>query len=108
MLLDISCHSYENIKTENENNEDTSINYNNINRIVRIREIFKKRQYAEKDNLDINEIKKFQEAKYDMDLKVQSGLMHTKVKPKFLKGNFRMKTVQKYNVCNGVYFGSNK
>jgi hypothetical protein len=104
MIEDISDDEYEDVNDTEVKLSKNLINKNNLNRIIRVRNIMKNKIDDRNDNLGMANIDKFKEERRVND----NELMKTLNKlgpPSFLKTRFKKETIDRYKMVNGKFFG---
>jgi hypothetical protein len=104
MIDSLSNDSYEEIDQEKEVLSSNIINRKNLNRIVRVRNIVKKKYDPLQDYLGMEDIQKFKDDRRNNDNELIITLKHLGP-PAFLKTKFKKRTIEKFKVVRGKYFG---
>lgn len=104
MILDIDCSEYESIDSDDNQMVKRNVYKNNLKRIIRVRNIMKKRLDNENDFLGIEDIMKFKKLNREGEDDVIRALKKFGP-PTFLKTKFKKETMEKYKIVNGKYFG---
>ncbi len=104
MLENISNNSYETIELRDKEIVSSVINTKNLERIIRVRNILKKKMDSDDDFLGVQDVGKFKEQRRENDNELMMTLKSLGP-PSFLKTKFRYKTIEKYKIVNGKYFG---
>jgi hypothetical protein len=107
MLQNISDDSYEDPQSNKKaihSKNSKLISKKNLERIIRVHEIVKNKIDKRNDFLGVQNMKKFREARMEMDENLVMVLKKLGT-PSFLKTGFREKTMEKYKTVNGKYFG---
>jgi len=101
LLLDISLDDYTGIdKEENDGATLSNVNVNNLNRIIRVRNILKGRHKDDKEKRDYMDLHK------DTDEELLKIMRFQKLgPPSFLKTNFKKETNLKFKMLGGKFFG---
>ena len=103
MIENISNSSYEEIN-EKEEMLRAMVNRKNLDRVIRVRNIVKKKIDFKNDHLGFGDIDKFKEQGRENDNQLILTLKSLGP-PSFLKTRFKNTTIEKYKVVNGKYFG---
>ncbi len=82
----------------------TYYNRNNLDRVIRVRNIIKNGHDIERDNVGLNEIQKIKNERAEAD-KIILSILKSVGPPSFMKTKFRLKTIEKYKNVSGRYFG---
>ena len=77
---------------------------NNLKRIITLKNIKKYKIDTNNNELGIIDIEKFKEKLRSADNDIVKSL-EVLGPPKFIKTKFNLKTINKYNIFNGNYFG---
>jgi hypothetical protein len=102
MILDID-YEYEPIIIDPDVKLNKVLYHKNLERTIRLRSILKHKADPE-ENLGLSDLKKYREDRNDIAYLTSKSLSKLGL-PSFIKKNFRVSTIQKYNVVNGNYFG---
>jgi hypothetical protein len=92
---------------EEQDSEDFISSYynrNNLERVIRVRNIVKKGHDIERDNVGLNEIQKIKNERAEGDKHLLS-ILKSVGPPSFMKTKFRLSTIEKYKNVSGRYFG---
>ena len=101
-ILNIDLPEYENIKNKKEKSFD-EISLKNLDRIIKLNKILKKKEDYEKDELLFNNIDEFKRKEKEIEFKVLLAI-NSLGYPKYIKNKFRNKTITKYNAVSGNNF----
>ena len=101
-ILNIDLPEYENIKNKKEKSFD-EISLKNLDRIIKLNKILKKKEDYEKDELLFNNIDEFKRKEKEIEYKVLLAI-NSLGHPKYIKNKFRNKTITKYNAVSGNNF----
>ncbi len=82
----------------------THYNRNNLNRVIRVRNILKNGHDKEIENIGINEIQILKNERAEAD-KYFLATLKSVGPPSFMKTKFRLKTMETYKNVSGRYFG---
>lgn len=105
MIENISNDEYEDVNAEDKPLKSSNpVNIKNLERVIRVRNIIRKKIDLENDFLGIQDITKFKENRRENDNELMMTLKSLGP-PSFLKTRFRNKTIEKYKIVNGKYFG---
>jgi hypothetical protein len=86
-----------------DTNEFNHVNYNNLKRIIRVRNIVKHKRDLHIDNLQIGNLEKFKEEKRkdEGELVLALDILGP---PSFIKTRFLSTTINKYKMLCGKFF----
>jgi uncharacterized protein YcbK (DUF882 family) len=101
-ILNIDLPEYENIKNKKEKSFD-EISLKNLDRIIKLNKILKKKEDYEKDELFFDNIDEFKRKEKEIEYKVLLAI-NSLGHPKYIKNKFRNKTITKYNAVSGNNF----
>ena len=101
-ILNIDLPEYENIHKRKEKSFD-EISLKNLDRIIKLNKILKKKEDYEKDELLFNNIDEFKRKEKEIEFKVLLAI-NSLGYPKYIKNKFRNKTITKYNAVSGNNF----
>ena len=101
-ILNIDLPEYENIHKRKEKSFD-EISLKNLDRIIKLNKILKKKEDYEKDELLFNNIDEIKRKEKEIEFKVLLAI-NSLGYPKYIKNKFRNKTITKYNAVSGNNF----
>lgn len=105
LIRDISDDEYEEFTKYGSMKIKNGVHEDNLKRLIRVRNIAKKKYDKESDNLGVGDPKFFKEMKLDADLDILYS-MRNMGPPHFLKTKFKLSTIEKCKNVDGLFFGS--
>lgn len=93
---------YETVNPDKILQPDKNILFKNIPRVVRLRNINKYRIDIEGENADVEQVYRFQKIIRNNELEIKKGVRR-RTPPRYIKTNFRHKTLEKFKSLIGQY-----